>query len=509
MATSARLAGVGAFVLGGLALFTLGLFLIGDRQLAFANKFTVYTEFTKITGLQPGAIVRVSGAKAGIVTQVVPPNTPSEKFRVQLEIIEDLHQLVRTDSVATIETEGLMGGSYLGISTGTDTAAPVGPNATIAGKEPFDIADLMQQMGDTIARVNVTIDELKGGVQDTVVSIGDTVDNANGLITDVSADMKRLVATAATITSDAAEIAEGIRSGKGTLGKFVNDDELYNSVAAISKQVEEIATGTRLVIEEAKQALDDLQSKDGPVQGMTANVAQTMDDTRVAMAGFAENMEALKHNFLLRGYFNRRGFFDLAQMSPADYRQGALTRGQRSSGDPSLAALRRIVRAGAGQHAERAVDRPRQGVARLGDCAVPGARLLRHCDRRGLLADGYARRAVPAIAGTRLSRAQLPHREVPSRSAGNRRDAVERRVTREPGKDTVGWHSARGRLAQGRTHAARVVDPVRMELLPYLRHVGHVLAERRGEVDLVLLFLAKDLSDLFGHRVLAQGVALA
>ena len=326
MATSARLAGVGAFVLGGLVLFTLGLFLIGDRQLAFATKFTVYTEFTKITGLEPGAIVRVSGAKAGIVTQIVPPNRPSQKFRVQLEIIEDLHQLVRTDSTATIETEGLMGGSYLGISTGTDAAPPVGPNATIAGKDPFDIADLMQQMGDTIARVNVTIDELKGGFQDTVLSIGDTVDNANALITDVSADMRRLVATAAAITSDAAEIAEGIRSGKGTLGKFVNDDELYNSVAAISKEVEEIATGTRLVIEEAKRALDDLQSKDGPVQGMTANVAQTMDDTRVAMAGFAENMEALKHNFLLRGYFNRRGFFDLAQISPADYRQGVLTR---------------------------------------------------------------------------------------------------------------------------------------------------------------------------------------
>ena len=41
MATPARLAGIGVFVLGGLVLFTLGLFLIGDRQLAFANKFTV------------------------------------------------------------------------------------------------------------------------------------------------------------------------------------------------------------------------------------------------------------------------------------------------------------------------------------------------------------------------------------------------------------------------------------------------------------------------------------
>jgi len=326
VATPARLAGVGVFVLGGLLLFALGLFLVGDRQMAFATKFIVYTEFTKITGLQPGAIVRVSGAKAGIVTQIVPPTRPSEKFRVELEIIEDLHQLVRTDSIATIETEGLMGGSYLGISTGTDAAAPVDPSATIAGKDPFDIADLMQQMGDTIARVNVTIDELKGGVQTTVVSIGDTVENANALITDVSDDMKRLVAAAATITSDAAEIAEGIRSGKGTLGKFVNDDELYNRVSTITKQVDEIATGTRLVIEQAKGALDGLQSKDGPVQGMTANVAQTMDDARVAMAGFAENMEALKRNFLVRGFFNRRGFFDLAQISPADYRQGVLTR---------------------------------------------------------------------------------------------------------------------------------------------------------------------------------------
>jgi phospholipid/cholesterol/gamma-HCH transport system substrate-binding protein len=123
VATPARLAGVGVFVLGGLLLFTVGLFMIGDRQMAFAKKFTVYTEFKKITGLQPGAIVRVSGAKAGSITEILPPNTPSAKFRVKLEIIEDLHPLVRTDSLATIETEG-RGGTYLG-GTGTDGAPSV------------------------------------------------------------------------------------------------------------------------------------------------------------------------------------------------------------------------------------------------------------------------------------------------------------------------------------------------------------------------------------------------
>jgi hypothetical protein len=60
---------------------------------------------------------------------------------------------------------------------------------------------------------------------------------------------------------------------------------------------------------------------------MTANVAQTMNDARAAMAGFAENMEALKHNFLVRGFFKGRGYFSLAHTSPADYRKGVLTKG--------------------------------------------------------------------------------------------------------------------------------------------------------------------------------------
>ncbi len=179
MATPARMAGVGVFVLGGLLLFAVGLFMIGDRQMAFAKKVTLYTEFKKITGLQPGAVVRVSGAKAGSITQILPPDTPSGKFRVEVEIVEDLHQLVRTDSLATIETEGLVGGNYLGITTGSDTAPIVAPNTMIAGKEPIDIAELVQRMGDTVTKVNDTVDDMRDDVQRAVVAIADTAENAN------------------------------------------------------------------------------------------------------------------------------------------------------------------------------------------------------------------------------------------------------------------------------------------------------------------------------------------
>ena len=246
---------------------------------------------------------------------------------MELEIIEDLHQLVRADSLATIETEGLLGGSYLGVGTGTDAAPPVAPNATIAGKEPFEISDLMRQMGDSIKKVNDTIDEMKADVQRAVVSIADTVENTNALVTDVSDDLKRMASAGAKISSEAAQIAEGIRKGEGTIGKFVKDDELHNRLTAISRQAEEIATNMRRVVENASKTLEGFRSKDGPVQGMAADVKQTMEDVREAVAGLSENMEALKHNFLLRGYFNRRGYYDLAQISPADYRKGALTKG--------------------------------------------------------------------------------------------------------------------------------------------------------------------------------------
>lgn len=315
------------FVLGALLLFTIGLFMIGDRQMAFSTTFTVYAEFKKITGLQPGAVVRVSGARAGSIAQILAPSGPGAKFRVKLELVEDLHQLVRTDSLATIETEGLLGGSYLGIVTGTDAAPPVAPNATIAGKEPFEITDLMQQMGDTIKKANDTIDDMKDDLQHAVVSITNTADSANTLITDVSGDVKRMAASGVTIAADAAQITEGIRGGKGTMGQLVNDDELYRRTIAIARQTEDLAANAMRVVENAKKTLEGFQSRDGPVQGMTASVTQTMNDARVAMAGFADNMEALKHNFLLRGFFNGRGYFNLAQMSPADYRRGVLTKG--------------------------------------------------------------------------------------------------------------------------------------------------------------------------------------
>jgi phospholipid/cholesterol/gamma-HCH transport system substrate-binding protein len=388
MASSARLAGVGVFVIGGLLLFTVGLFMIGDRQMAFARKFTLYTEFTKITGLQKGTIVRVSGAKAGTIKDIQVPPRPGGKFRVQIEVTEDLHPIVRADSLATIQTEGLVGGTYLAIGAGTATAAPVPENSTIPSQEPFEIADLMKQMGDTVKKVNETIDLLTGDVQEAIQSIGDTVDNANQLITDVTDDVKTMASAGARITGDAAEIADTIRNGKGTIGRLVNDDELYQHASAVAKQAEQIATDARHVVEETRQAIQGLQSKNGPIQTVVENLRQTLDGAREAMAGFAENMDALKRNFLVRGFFTRRGYFDLSQISPADYRKGKLAAGTKRQAVRVWLSSAVLFETDTQTKAERLTD---DGKARLDSAIAP---FLDRMANSVLVIEGYSQLAT-------------------------------------------------------------------------------------------------------------------
>ena len=334
MVSASRLAGVGVFVVGGLLLFAVGLFMIGDRQMAFARKRTVYTQFTRITGLQPGAVVRVSGARAGTVRQIVPPADPSGRFKVEIEVTEDLQQLVRTDSVATIEAEGLVGGSYLGISIGSPNMPAAAPGALLPSREPFEIADLLQQMSATIVKVNATVDTLTGQVQQALDTVVVTVDNANSLITAVSDDVTVIAQSGARISHDLAEITSQVQNGDGTVARLLHDDQLYRRLVAVAEHGEAIAGDARRTMADVRATVERFKGSDGNVAGLADDLRQTLAQARGAMSGFADNMDALKRNFLFRGFFNRRGYFDLDTLSPEDYRRGALSaagtrRGQR------------------------------------------------------------------------------------------------------------------------------------------------------------------------------------
>ena len=133
---SPRLALVGAFVVGGLLLFAVGLFMIGDRRQLFTEHFEVVADFGNVTGVQVGTDVRLSGLPAGEVTDIVIPPAPGGRFQVRMRVREDLHSLVRTDSVAAVLTDGLLGSAFLQIRAGTGSAPEVAHGGMLSAPTP-------------------------------------------------------------------------------------------------------------------------------------------------------------------------------------------------------------------------------------------------------------------------------------------------------------------------------------------------------------------------------------
>ena len=141
-------------MIGGVLLFAAGLFLIGDRRMLFTDTFRFYAEFKQLAALDTGAKVRVAGIDAGEVEEISVPPGPSGRFRVRMRVRSDLRPLIRTDSIASIQNDGLVGNKFVQIQTGTDASPEVEDQGTIQSREPFDIADLMLAMSETLGTVN-------------------------------------------------------------------------------------------------------------------------------------------------------------------------------------------------------------------------------------------------------------------------------------------------------------------------------------------------------------------
>ena len=395
---AARLIGVGVFVVGGLLIFALGLFMIGDRRSLFAEQFSVHAEFAQVAGLQDGAAVRVSGMEAGEVTDIAIPPSPAGRFRVRMRVREELRPLVRVDSVASIRTDGIVGGRYVQIDAGSEQTPAVDDGGTIKGREPFDFADLLDQGTKTIESVNVTITELRAHLNEVVGLISVTAANANEMVTTVSKDLESIGRAGRRLSEETTRIVEGIRAGRGTIGKLVNDDELYTRVAGIAAEAEQAAKTARLAADSARSAIARLQEggSEGSVQSIVGELRQTLSSTRDAMSNLAENTEALKRNVLVRGFFDDRGYYDLNAITAIDYRQGALAGKHRDPiriwlrGDLLFETVQRQAQANEALSAD--------GRVRL-DRAM--AEVLRYPKDTPLIVEGYA------VGNTRDARYRL------------------------------------------------------------------------------------------------------
>jgi phospholipid/cholesterol/gamma-HCH transport system substrate-binding protein len=324
-----RAIAAGAFVLFGILLFAVGLFYIGDRRMLFTDTIRVHAEFSSIAALDNGATVRVAGMDAGEVELIQVPSGPTGKFRVRMRIREDLHPLVRLDSVASIQNDGLVGNKFVQIDSGTEMSPQVRDQGTIQSREPFDLATLMDKLSGTIDMVTTMLVDVKTQLDTALIAVADTARDAQTLIDDVGTDVRSIMGSTGKVTADLTAIVSGLRAGRGTVGKLLTDDSLHNHARAIAAEAQKAMENVRQATDQARGAIADLRGDGGQVKGLTTDLQQTLALARDAMADLAENSEALKRSFFFRGFFNRRGYFDLDDVSVADYRKGALDTADR------------------------------------------------------------------------------------------------------------------------------------------------------------------------------------
>jgi phospholipid/cholesterol/gamma-HCH transport system substrate-binding protein len=267
---------------------------------------------------------------AGEVESISVPGGPSGRFRVRMRVRRDLHPLLRLDSVASIQSDGLVGNKFVQIETGSGGSPQVAEGGTIRSREPVDVADLLQMMSDTIVFVNTMLVDVKGRLDEALIAVSATASDAQVLMKDLGAEVRGIMTTADRITTDLGTIVSNVRQGRGSVGRLLNDDDLYRSVRSMAADAEKTMATVREASVEARNAIADLRGDKGPVKGLTGDIQQTLQSARDAMTDLAETTEALKRNFLFRGFFDRRGYFDLDDVTVAQYRQGALeTRDRR------------------------------------------------------------------------------------------------------------------------------------------------------------------------------------
>ena len=334
---------VGLFVLSGLVLFAAGLFLIGNQKEAFNKHVRFYAKFSNLGGLAKGAKVRVAGMAAGQVVGIDVPSSPSSRFRVKLQIDEKLHCLVRTDSLVTIETEGVVGDTFLLVHPGSARAALAPQLATLPSKEPFELSDmiekgngLLKDADTTIRTANTTIQQVGGSLNGTLGQVSTTVGNVNDIVVGIkkgqgaaglllrnpqfAGQVQQTVGNANKATADLAHAS-------GQADQMVSDLQARRLPQKIDDTMNSARSAAAQLDASARQINQTIAEATGPdSQGVTAgsNIRQSLSNTNTATANLAEDTEALKHEFFFRGFFKKRGYYDLSHLSPDKYRADPL-----------------------------------------------------------------------------------------------------------------------------------------------------------------------------------------
>lgn len=330
---------LGVFVAGGVAVVIAGIFFLAGKKKIFERTFYLHVPFDNVAGLRPGAAVRLSGIDIGVVETINLPEAPGGKVTVTMRLDKEAQELIKKDALAQIETEGLVGGKVVAIVGGSLAQPHVRDGDAIGSRGPIDLSAILGSFDETAGYMRLVTRSLDGITRQITSGQG----TIGRMVYDEELYHKLVVMTARTdsvfaellretqnlgdiiktVSVSTDSLVAQVRAGKGTLGRLIYRDDLHHlamaSMSAMRDSMNALFTEIRRGRGLSGKIISDttLAAKLDSAFINLAVLQQHLDEiSRLGRAGafsFAENMEALKHNWFFRGYFERRGFWNKAE----------------------------------------------------------------------------------------------------------------------------------------------------------------------------------------------------
>jgi len=226
---------VGALVLAAMAVLIVLIFLMsGSSGGLFNRKLVLRSYFDNAAGLKDGAPVTLEGVTIGNVIHVrVVPNRNPTPVEVTMQVDHKFDPDLHTDSTTSIAQAGVLGDSYVDISSAHASGPPPATNSELKALESPSIQTVIRTSEDSIGQITT----LMRKVEILVDSLNSKKGTMGTLINDPTL-AKKIVSIATNLDT----VTKAISSGKGSLGKLVNDDTLYTRANSAIDRVDKITT---------------------------------------------------------------------------------------------------------------------------------------------------------------------------------------------------------------------------------------------------------------------------
>ncbi|MFA4866722.1 MAG: MlaD family protein [Pedobacter sp.] len=306
---------VGVFILLGLVIFVLGVFTLGSQRKAFVKSFTVNAVFNDIQGLKAGNNVWFSGVKIGTIKKI--QFYGISQVQVFMNIEEDAHKYIHKNAAASISSDGLIGNKIVVITGGSPKFPFVEDGDQLQVANTLSTDDIMK----TFQVNNKNLVDVTSDFKVLAKNLVDGKGTAGALLADeqvannFKAIVENLKATTASANKMAAEMtafSKTLNTKGGLADKMMTDTAVFAQLERSINELQKTAASASVMTDNLNKATAKFNQTDNAV-GLLINDQKTADQVKGIMHNLEtsskkldENMEALQHNFLLRGFFKKK-----------------------------------------------------------------------------------------------------------------------------------------------------------------------------------------------------------